>query len=106
MYRPRVVDEVEAGPGVSREEFYGQHVAFEPITTGARRYEVPRNVRAAVSKRMHVIDGRDFERQWRRTIDAAPTAVAHGCALDRPLLIAGLGGFGAAEARGRPWCAR
>lgn len=89
MYRPRVRDEIEACPGISREEFGRQHVTLEPVASAARQHDVARHVGPTVRQRMHVIERGVIEIERRRAIDAAAAAVAHGGPLDRSLLVSG-----------------
>src|SRR5438874_1267038 len=86
MHGARVQDEVQPGPREPGEEFARQHVALQAVTSRACRHEVAGDVGAAVSDRMDVVESREVKFQRRGAVHTPPAAVAHGGALDRPLL--------------------
>lgn len=88
MHRTRVGDEVESGPGIASEKLRRQKITLQTIAARTRQDDVAGDVRSAMRQRMHVVQRRTIEFQSRTAVNAAPAAVAHRCALDRPLLWA------------------
>ena len=90
MHRARVLNEVQARPRIAREELGGEQIAFQAITARAGQHDVAGNVRATVRERMDVIERREIKLQRSSAVDAPSAAVAHGGALDCPLLVPGV----------------
>ena len=103
MHGARVGDEVLSRPRIAREELGRQQVSLQAIAARAGEDDVARRVSAAVRQRMHVVERREVEFEWRAAVHAAPAAVAHRGSFDRSLLWAGGDCFcPAADAR-RAW---
>lgn len=81
MHRPRVPNEIRAGPGEAVEELEREEIALEPIAAAAGGDEVAGVIGAAERERMHVIERGSFEREGHGAVDAALIAVADGGAL-------------------------
>lgn len=97
MNRARVRDEIDPGPRIPSEELGREQIAFQSVTTPAGEYQVARRVRSTVRQRVHVVERREIELEKRGAVDAAPSAVAHGGALDRAFLVSGGNLLGAAR---------
>lgn len=69
------------------EELDGKQLALEAITACAGGDEVAKRMRAAVSERIHMIERGVREFEGLGAVDAAATAVAHGRALNRVLVV-------------------
>lgn len=84
----RVAHEVCACPRMAGEELIGEHVPFQPVTAGAGRDEVAREMRPAASHRMDVVQRRGVRSERRRAVDAAASTFtecsASECALAVP----------------------
>ena len=78
-------DEVRPGPRMADEELVGQQIALEAVAAVAGGDDVARRVGAAVCEWIDVIEGREPELERPGAVDAAPAAVAHGCALEGAL---------------------
>jgi hypothetical protein len=87
MHCPRVEDEVQPGPRVSREKLRRQHVSLESITARARRDEIPCRVPAAMGDGVNVIERGEVDLEGGGAVDATAAAVTHRRALDRALLV-------------------
>jgi len=90
-----VLNEIEACPGVAREELCWEQVTFEAITAAARGDEITRRMDAALRERKNVIDGGDFEVERSGAIHAAPAAITHHGVFNSALLVAAWSAFGA-----------
>jgi hypothetical protein len=86
MHGARIEDEIHPRPRIAHEEIGGKEIAFQAIAAHTGGDEVAGDVRSAFRQRVHVIERRDVELEGGSAIDAAPAAVTHRCALDRPLL--------------------
>jgi len=82
-----VSDEVLTRPRIAGEELGRQQVSLESIARATREHDVAWRVGSAVRERMHVIERSNVEVQLRAAVDAAAATVAHGCSLERPLLV-------------------
>src|SRR5689334_22953105 len=100
MNRTSVENEVQPGRGKSREEFRGEHVAFEAIAAAARGDEVARNVSTTLGQRVHMVECGDIEFEGGGAVHAAPAAITHCGALDRSLLSVGVQSPGVARDSG------
>jgi hypothetical protein len=92
------LNEVEARPWITGEEFSRKEIAFQAIAASARGNEVARSVDATLRERKDVIDGGDVVVERSSAVHTAPTAITHHGVLDRALLVAtgsALGAFGA-----------
>lgn len=88
MNSPGVGDEVLARPRVPGKKFCRQQVSLQAIARAAGENDVARRVRAAVSQRVHMVEGREVELQRQATIDAASAAIAHSGSFDCSFLVA------------------
>src|SRR5262245_35674150 len=102
MGNTRVSNEVGASPGMCGEELVRKEIALQRVAALTREDDVAGVVGTAVRERVYVIERGRLELERRGAIDAAPSAVAHGRALDGPLVprSAKLADAGAASAAG------
>lgn len=87
MHRAGIHDEVVPRPGMPHEKLDGEQLAFQPIAARAGGDEVAKRVRAPVSEGIHMIERGVREFEGLGAVHAAATAVAHGGALNRLLVV-------------------
>jgi hypothetical protein len=87
MHRSRIHDEVVPGPWVAHEELDREQLALEAIAARTRGNEVAKGVRATVSEWIHMIERGVREFEGLGAVDTAATAVAHGGAFNRVLVV-------------------